>query len=177
MQKLTTWSVFIASLFVALMALAGSAPLTAAASPSQSSTRSDGSYQVADWNDRVCCRRGWHDWFTSRGECRRTGGDTVANRNCRDNWNDRWDGRWQKWTGRDWNARVCCKAGRRDWWTSARECRNSFGYETSNRECRDDRQDDRRICCKRGRSDWWATDRECRRAGGYETSRRECRND
>lgn len=33
-------------------------------------------------------------------------------------------------------SRVVFKVGRRDWFTSARECRNAFGYQTNARACR-----------------------------------------
>lgn len=175
----------------------GALAFAAAAAPAQQSTRADGSFQLAQrWDERVCCKRGWQDWWTTHRGCRRAGGYVTRNRECRDHWDDRWDNRWWQWGGGDWNRRVCCKRGRSDWWTSARECRNSYGYITANRECRDRRDGDwgndddgwndrddrwregnRRVCCKRGYSDWWSTARECRRAGGYETANRECRHD
>jgi len=74
------------------------------------------------------------------------------------------------------NARVCCKRGGRDWWSTARECRRVRGHQVANRECRDDRADTR-VCCKRGRHDWWSTLRQCRRTGGHQVANRECRND
>lgn len=194
MIKLTSMVVLVCALFGALA-------FGAAAAPVQQSTRVDGSFQLADhrWDDRVCCKRGWQDWWSTWRQCRRAGGHVTRNRECRENWNDRWDQRWWGWQGGDWNRRVCCKRGHHDWWTTARECRQSYGYETSRRECRRDRWDDdrgdrwdddrgdrwddgrgdwnRRVCCKRGYSDWWTTARECRRAGGYETANRECRHD
>lgn len=32
---------------------------------------------------RVCCKRGYHDWWSSWRECRRAGGYETANRECR----------------------------------------------------------------------------------------------
>lgn len=75
-------------------------------------------------DDRVCCKRGYRDWWSSYRQCRRSGGYVTANRACR-------DGR----VGYQ-NRRVCCKRGYRDWWSTARECRRSGGYATYNRECR-----------------------------------------
>ena len=182
----------LATLVAAVFVMLGVVPAMAA---QQQSLRPDGSFQLTqNWNDRVCCKRGWQDWWTTWRQCRRSGGQRVANRECRDDWNERWDSRWWNWSGGNWNSRVCCKRGRRDWWTTAGECRNSFGYQTANRECRDDRREDRwddrwdsrwrdhqgdwnrRVCCKRGYRDWWTTAGECRNNGGYETANRECRN-
>lgn len=187
MIKITSWYAFILATFLALVSV------DALATPAEKSVRPDGSYQTAaqNWNDRVCCKRGWQDWRTTRRACRRAGGHPVANRACRDDWNDQWDQRWWNWQGGDWDRRMCCKRGTRDWWSTARECRNSFGYETSNRECRDDRWDNRwdnrwrnwqgdwncRVCCKRGSRDWWSTALECRNSRGYETANRQCRHD
>jgi hypothetical protein len=99
--------------------------------------RADQSMQLAQaGRARVCCRRGWQEWWTTARDCRRFGGFQTANRHCRNTWNDRWDQRWWGWHGRNWNARVCCASGRRVWWTTARECRRDFGYETANRRCR-----------------------------------------
>ncbi len=132
---------------------------------------------------RVCCKRGWQDWWTNWGACKRAGGHQTRNEECRDDWNDKWDQRWWGWTGNDWDRRVCCKRGNRDWWSTARECRNSFGYETANRECRNDNNDGnwgdnaQRVCCKRGWQDWWTTSSACQRAGGEQTRNRECRDD
>jgi hypothetical protein len=88
------------------------------------------------------------------------------------------DGSYQVAEGYGWGARVCCKRGYRDWWTTRRDCRRSGGHVTYNRECRDrfDRIGDRRVCCARGFRDWWSTERQCRRAGGRVTYNRECRN-
>jgi hypothetical protein len=171
--------VLLALLSAALVATASAAPF-ASERPGQSVRPADGSYQVADWNDRVCCKRGWQDWWTTRRACRNAGGYQTRNKDCREDWNDKWDLRWWGWTGGDWNRRVCCKRGNRDWFTTARECRNAFGYETDRRECRDDVGDGNwgeRVCCKRGWQDWWTTRRACQNAGGYQTANRECRED
>jgi hypothetical protein len=73
--------------------------------------------------DRVCCKRGWRDWWSTRRECRRAGGYQVANRECRDD---------------HANYRVCCKRGRHDWWSTLRECRRAGGYQVANWQCRND---------------------------------------
>ena len=119
-------------LFVALICSTGNASAGAA----EKSTVAVGSYQTAAWNDRVCCKRGWQDWFTTRRACNRAGGHQVRNGQCRDDWNDRWDMRWFGWTGGDWNKRICCKRGHRDWWSTARECREQGGWEAPRRQCR-----------------------------------------
>ena len=112
----------------------------AGAAPTQQFAQGPGSSPVLTIQvgprDRICCKRGWQDWWSSRRQCRRAAGIRVANRECRQEWNERWDARWWGWPGRDWNDRVCCERGNRDWWTTARECRDAFGYETTNRACR-----------------------------------------
>jgi hypothetical protein len=193
MLRSTAFYAVIVAAIIALMSAVG-----ASASPAEKSVRPDGSFQVAASWDRVCCKRGWQDWWSTRKNCRRAGGYVTRNRACREDWNDRWDHRWWGWNGGNWNNRVCCKRGNRDWWSTARECRNAFGYITSNRECRNDRWDNNndpwnnswdnrwrnwnsgwnvRICCKRGNQDWWTSARECRNANGYRTYDRECRRD
>jgi hypothetical protein len=129
-------AIFYSCLAVVVMLV--SLPLSHAfATPLQQSVRPEGSFMLAVRdNDRICCKRGWQDWWSNWRQCRRAGGVRVANRECRDDWNEKWDLRWFSWNGRDWNRRVCCKRGRHDWWTSARECREAFGYQTANRECR-----------------------------------------
>jgi len=128
----------------------------------------------------VCCKRGNQDWWSTWGQCQAMGGHVTANQACRDgNWDD---GSWS-----DGDRRVCCKRGNRDWWTTARQCRRTNGgFETANRECRDDRDDNpwydhtenNRVCCKRGNHDWWTTRGQCRQVrGGYETYNESCRDD
>ena len=120
----------VGALAVVSAAVGGS--LTTASAEPQYST-SDAQYStVADLtirlgsgdNYRVCCKRGWRDWWSTRRECRRSGGYAVPNRECRNDDDDRW------------NVRVCCKRGHHDWWSSLRECRRSGGYQVANRECR-----------------------------------------
>lgn len=120
---------------VALFGLASST--SAIAGPADATRISDASsYQVAAWNDRICCKRGWQDWRTTRRACDRAGGHQVRDRQCRDDWNDSWDARWFGWSGGNWNTRVCCKKGRRDWWSTARECREAGGWQANARQCR-----------------------------------------
>jgi hypothetical protein len=72
-------------------------------------------------------------------------------------------------------ARVCCKRGRHDWWTTPRACWRAGGHHVSARHCRND-WNEVRVCCKRGRYDWWTTPRACARSGGYRVSGWQCRN-
>jgi hypothetical protein len=178
-------------LYLAALTLAFAVMSTsgAAAGPQDRSVRPEGTVLAADWDNRICCRRGGNDFWASRRRCDRWGGRRVRDRECREDWNDRWDERWWNWRG-DWNRRVCCERGRRDWWATARECRNAFGYEVQRRECRDNDWNDswdqrwrnfrgdwnERVCCTRGGRDWWSTRRDCRDRGGWETRRRECRD-
>lgn len=71
--------------------------------------------------DRVCCKRGRNDWWTTRRACWRSGGYAVSARHCRNDWNE---------------VRVCCKRGRYDWWTTPRACARSGGYRVSGWQCR-----------------------------------------
>lgn len=43
----------------------------------------DDGYSQQDPNRRVCCKRGYADWWSSWRECRRAGGYETANRECR----------------------------------------------------------------------------------------------
>lgn len=118
-------SMMVAFGFVVLSAFAS---YGVSAEPAQNTVAADGSYQVAEgWgsNDRICCKRGGRDWWSSRRECRRSGGHVTYNRECR---NDRFD--------RVGNNRVCCKRGWNDWWSTERQCRRAGGRVTYNRECR-----------------------------------------
>jgi len=100
---------------------AQAAPSTGQVSIEQS-TPVVGSYQEAAWWDRVCCKRGYHDWWTTRRDCRRSGGWTVPGRECRDDFR---------------GDRVCCARHGRDWWArSARACYERGGHVVSRRACR-----------------------------------------
>src|SRR5215468_10442224 len=80
----------------------------ASAAPQNRSVMPDGSYKVADWDDRVCCKRGGADFWTTRRRCDSVGGHEVRRGECRnDQWNERWDQRWWDFSG-DWSRRVCC---------------------------------------------------------------------
>src|SRR5262245_46332637 len=169
----------LAFLFAGAFAFATAASAdTASTSAQQSKRPADGSFTLAqNWNDRVCCKRGNADWWTTWRECQRRGGHQTANRECR---NDGGIG------GIDLDlnfnlfndARICCKYGHRDWWTTWRECRRYGGYRAANRECRDDGGwRDHRVCCQYGRQDFWTTQRRCYRYGGYETRNQYCRDD
>jgi hypothetical protein len=98
---------------------------TASATEAQATKVADLEIQIQHRGDyRVCCKRGYRDWWSTARQCRRSGGHITANRACR-------DGR----IGYN-NARVCCKRGYRDWWSTARQCRRSGGYIVANRACR-----------------------------------------
>jgi hypothetical protein len=117
-------SIFVAFGFVVLSAFAATS--ASADSTTQTTVASDGSYQVAQsWGNRVCCKRGGRDWWSTRRDCRRSGGHVTYNRECRD---DRFD--------RVRNDRVCCERGRSEWWSTTRACRRAGGHVTYNRECR-----------------------------------------
>ena len=122
---------------VVLSAFAGVATATpVSAAPLYSAAADvDLGVQFAQYNDdrvyasdRVCCKRGYRDWWSNRRECRRAGGYVAHNRACR---NDRADNRGDQ--------RVCCQRGRNDWWSTQRQCRRIGGYVTYNRACRNDR--------------------------------------
>jgi hypothetical protein len=115
---------------VALSALAGiAAPAPASAAPAYSKVADTGLDVRIDYrdNNRVCCKRGYRDWWSTWRSCRRAGGHVTANRACRD---DRAD---------NWGARVCCQRGRHDWWSTQRQCRRAGGHVTYPRACRNDR--------------------------------------
>ena len=97
-------------------------PAAAGTAQAQYSTAADISITLGS-GGRVCCKRGWRDWWSTVRECRRAGGYRVANRECRDDHADR---------------RICCKRGRHDWWATFRECRRAGGYQVANRQCRND---------------------------------------
>ena len=42
-------------------------------------------WQSDDWNERWCCTRGGHVWWSTRGECLRAGGRQATNKTCRRN--------------------------------------------------------------------------------------------
>lgn len=112
---------------IALAGAFGTAGVGSAApvSEAQYTKVADLEFQVQYRGDRrVCCKRGYRDWWSTYRSCRRAGGYVTANRACR-------DGR----VGYQ-NYRVCCKRGYRDWWSTARQCRRVGGYVTANRECR-----------------------------------------
>ncbi len=124
--------------FAVAAALSGFAgvvtPTPVSAGPAYS-TAADADLNVRiDWrdnnyrsNNRICCKRGYRDWWSDWRSCRRAGGHATANRACRD---DRAD---------NWGARVCCQRGRGDWWSTQRECRRNGGHVTYPRACRNDR--------------------------------------
>lgn len=81
----------------------------------------------------------------------------------------------------DENKRICCKKGRRDWWSSLRDCYRANGRVVDRGSCRDDRGYSRdggdRVCCKKGRRDWFTSRRDCYRADGRVVDRGSCRDD
>lgn len=132
-------SIFLRVLFVVTTSVAAFGALPAKsqpAAPEQAAQANTDRSQRPSRPERVCCRRNWQNWWTTRQYCdEAAGGRQVANRECRNNWNDRWDNRWWGLESGNWNSRVCCRQGARDWWTSARDCRDSMGFPTANRSC------------------------------------------
>ena len=110
-------------------------PLGTASTASAAERQSADLFQLAAHGDRVCCKRGWRDWWSTRWQCRRAGGYVTRNRECRDH---------RAHYRRADHRRVCCKRGRSDWWSTYRQCRRAGGYVTYKRACRDDRYDRRR---------------------------------
>ena len=173
-----------ATLVLAVMSTTG-----AVAGPQDRSVAPGTTQLAADWDDRVCCEKDGNTWWTKWRRCDRWGGHRVRDWRCKTDWDDRWDQRWWGW-GNDWDRRICCKRNGRDWWTTARDCRDRGGWQTARRECRDDDWNEnwdgrwrnwngdwnRRICCQKGDREWWSTRRDCRDRGGWQTERRDCRN-
>jgi hypothetical protein len=115
----------LAVMAVALFATFASAGATPASAEPLATKVADTSLHVEIANgNRVCCKRGYRDWWSTWRQCRRSGGYVVSNRQCRD---DRIDFR---------DYRVCCKRGYRDWWSTARQCRRVGGHRVSNWQCR-----------------------------------------
>lgn len=85
------------------------------------STASPDAFTPVSHPSRVCCKRGRHDWWTTRNACWRSGGYIVSGRHCRNDWNE---------------ARICCKRGRYDWWATPRACHRAGGYRVSGWQCR-----------------------------------------
>ena len=107
---------------LSLGAVAQAAPSASTQTSAEQSTPVVGSFQVADWSDRVCCMRGSHDWWTTRRDCRRSSGYPVAGWQCRD----------------ERAERVCCKRRGHDWWSNRRACYERGGHIVPRRECRRD---------------------------------------
>lgn len=108
------------ALAIGFLSSASSAP---AAGAERQATRGEYSTVAYFPGYRICCKRGWHDWWSTPRECRRAGGYRVANWECR---HDVYD------------YRICCKRGRHDWWSTPRECRRAGGYQVSGWYCRHD---------------------------------------
>lgn len=98
---------------------------------------------------RVCCSSNYGIGWASWRQCRYARGQDVKNKVCRRTHGidyNRIFGGYDNGGGYGWgqdpynnpNRRVCCKRGYQDWWSTARECRQYGGYETANRECRND---------------------------------------
>lgn len=128
-----------ASAFVCVLLLVVAAIFTTGRASAESEWESAQQHAQADRPsraDRVCCRRNWQNWWTTRQYCAdAAGGREVANRECRNNWNERWDSRWWSWEGGTWNTHVCCRQGASDRWTNARDCRDTAGFPTATRFC------------------------------------------
>lgn len=117
-------STLLAVLTFAAMAFGSVAGLTAPSmqgtqAPAASPVSTAGEFQVAAAWDRVCCKRGMRETWSTRRECWRAGGYAVPNRYCERR-----------------VERVCCKRGRYDWWSTPRDCRNRGGHIVANPACR-----------------------------------------
>lgn len=106
---------------IALFAFGSSGPATAAGVQTLEYSTAPADFKPVSHHVRVCCKRGRHDWWTTRNACWRAGGYRVSASHCRNDWNE---------------ARVCCKRGRYDWWTTPRACRRSGGWQVAGWQCR-----------------------------------------
>ena len=117
--------------------------------------RNDGRWNGDDryegrWNERTCCRRderqGYRIFWSTVGECRRTGGEGATNKTCRkyggfhrypgqgNGWGNGWGDGWDQ--GQNPNERVCCIRNGQAWWSNRAECARSSGHATANSVCR-----------------------------------------
>lgn len=102
------------------------------------------------WNERQCCRRderqGYRIFWSTVGECQRSGGEGQTNKTCRKyggfhNYPGRGNGQGNGW-GNGWdqgqnpNERVCCIRNGQVWWSNRGECARASGQATANRVCR-----------------------------------------
>ena len=122
----------VASLLACCVALFGATTVTGVADEQNRSLMPEGSYQEANL---VCCRHGGQWSFMPFSQCVHDHGRTGNNAKCRHDANTSSDSRWQGSDENDGNSRVCCQKGRRDWWTTARECRAEGGNQSNARQC------------------------------------------
>jgi hypothetical protein len=105
------------------------------------------------WNERTCCqreeRRGYRVFWSTQGECRRSGGQSTTNKMCRKhggfhpydrNYRGDHDGYGYDggfgWQDGNYNERVCCARNGQVWWSTKGECRRASGYQATNKTCR-----------------------------------------
>lgn len=117
---------FVGAVWLASLASSGSASAEPQAASPRSSTAANVT-PVAEFTpvqyaqQRICCKRGGRDWWSSPRSCRQAGGYRVSARQCRNDFQE---------------VRVCCKRGRYDWWTTSRTCARSGGYRVAGWQCR-----------------------------------------
>lgn len=150
----------ILSTFLSLIAGATLMASSAAAEPQYSRAQGavplshDDDYGRYDrWDERTCCQRnerwGYRIFWSTKGECRRSGGQGVTNKTCRKrggfhryerNYHGDGDGRGYDgdYGSQDdnYNERVCCARNGQVWWSTKGECRRASGYQTTNKACR-----------------------------------------
>lgn len=104
----------------------------------------DQDYGNGRWNERTCCRRderqGYRILWSTKGECRRFGGQEATNKTCRKYggfhpYDREYDGNYG-WQDGNQNERVCCARSGQVWWSTRGECRRASGYQTTNKTCR-----------------------------------------
>jgi hypothetical protein len=145
---------------VALSFAAGAVTAAPASAEAQYSTV--GSFAAAyRGSERVCCKRGWHDWWSTARDCRRNRGEPTRNRECR---NDR-DNSVHSYN--DNNGRYNDGYGNNGY-----NGNGYSGYDTQDPQG----NPDRRVCCNSRNGVTWSTWRECRQARGEDVANKACRN-
>lgn len=104
----------------------------------------DWGYNDRKWNERTCCQRnerlGYRIFWSTVGECARSGGQGATNKTCRKYggfhpYQRGYQGD-QDWQGGDQNERVCCSRDGQVWWSNRAECRRAWGQTATNKTCR-----------------------------------------
>ena len=106
-------------------------------------------WQNQNPDERVCCSNRYGvSWSTVR-DCRRSGGQGVSNKTCRNaKYPPNYDGAYgyngngvfgydQQDSSAYWNQRVCCSDGyNRPTWSTLGQCRRIRGEQVRNKDCR-----------------------------------------